>query len=449
MNKLPAILGGEVTFKDHFSHHNTIGNEEKIAVSRVLDSGVLSGYVGAWVPEFFGGKEVKNLENNWAEYFGIKHAIAVNSATSGLMASIGALGIEPGDEVIVTPTTMTATTTAILLYHAIPIFADICPNTFCIDPSEVEKLITEKTRAILGVDIYGETANWDKLNEIANKYGLRTLEDAAQSVGGEYNGKNSGTLADIGVFSLNRHKLIQCGEGGICVTNDDDLADRLRLIRNHAEAVVEDKGTKNLVNLVGFNFRLPELEASIANEQLKKLQSILDHRISISEAIIEQFSQFEGIVPPLRVKSDDVCNNKELCCRPYSTITKHTYYYICFKIDQGKFGMSREAFVKAMNKEGIPLEKGGYRPLYLQPIFKNKIAFGNKGYPFTADYFGKEINYEKGLCPVAEKMWFEDLFYFPIDEVIPTFEDVAKFGLVVEKILKHKDEIENTIKNAK
>jgi len=439
-NSLPAVLGGDPVIAEKFTQYATIGDEEITAVNEVLKGGNLSGFIGAWCPQFNGGEKVQELEKNWAKYFNVKHAISVNSATSGLYASIGALGIEPGDEVIVTPTTMTATVTGIVLYQAIPVFADICPHTFCIDPKDIERKISDKTRAIIGVDIYGETAEWDEINKIAKKYKLKVIEDSAQSFGGTYNGKKSGTLADIGVYSLNRHKHVHCGEGGICVTNDDELAERIKLIRNHGEAVVEDKGTENIVNILGFNFRMTEVEAAIAIEQLKKLDYYVEQRRDICNKIIDAFSNIKGITPPL--ESPMIYPYKyEECCRPKSTTTKHVYYYLCFTIDKDRLGMSRKVFVESMIKEGVPLGEGGYMPVYLQPMYQKKIAFGTKGFPFTADYYGKEISYAKGICPIAEKMWFEDLFYVQVQNYVPSDEQIKKFKLAAEKVINSKDEI--------
>tara|TARA_Y100001970_G_C14159143_1_gene817458 strand:+ start:63 stop:1364 length:1302 start_codon:yes stop_codon:yes gene_type:complete len=431
-NKLPAILGGKPVNNYQFKNSNYIGKEEKKAVNRVLDSGILSGFVGAWVPEFYGGSEVKKLEKNWSKFFKVKHSISMNSATSGLIAAIGALDIQPGDEVIIPPTTMTASAAAILFYNAIPVFVDICPNTFCIDVDKIEKAITKKTKAILVVNIYGHTANWSKINKIAKKYNLKTIEDAAQTAGGFYGKKHSGTLGDIGVFSLNRHKTIQCGEGGVCVTNDDNLCERLQLIRNHAEAVVKNKKTKNLSNLIGYNFRMTEIEAAIANEQLKKLKKILNTRINICRKIIDEFMKFDGFTPP-----------QKKYCSANKIPMKHTFYYLTFLYDRNKFKLSRDVFVKAMNKEGIPLELGGYEPLYNQPVYKNKIAFGKNHFPFSLN---KKIMYKKGSCPVAERLWYKDLFYFPIDEVVPPLNKIKLFSKAIKKILENQDSISKNIK---
>jgi perosamine synthetase len=441
MSRIPAILGGVPAFSQSFTPYLTIGAEEKAAVIKVLDEGNLSGFIGAWVPEFYGGPRVRALEDAWAERFGVKHAVSMNSATSGLNAAVGALGIEPGDEVIVTPTSMTATSTAIVIYQAIPIFVDICPYTFCIDPRKIEEKITDRTRAIIAVDIYGETAEWNVIRELARKYDLKIIEDAAQAQGGTYNGQKSGTLADIGVFSLNRHKHIHCGEGGVCVTNDDELAERMRLIRNHGEAVVGDKETVDISNIVGFNYRMPEIEAAIALEQLKKLDYYIDQRIEVSQAISEAFSGFTGIYLPVPSPLDNPAEYPDLC-RPASTDVRHVYYYLCFRINREQTGVSRKAFVKALQAEGIPMGEGGYLPLYLQPMYQRKTAFGRKGHPFTAEYYGKDVNYDPGLCPNSERAWFDEMMYFPTQSFIPSPEEIAEFPLVIENVLAHGEQIE-------
>lgn len=440
MHHTPAILGGTPTFTRPFAPYRTIGAEERDAVVRVIEDGRLSGFIGAWVPQFYGGERVRELEANFCARFGVKHAIAVNSATSGLYAAIGALGIEPGDEVIVTPMTMTATVTGIVLYQAIPIFVDICPETFCIDPRKVEAAITERTRAIIGVNIYGESAYWDGLRAIADRHGLKLIEDAAQSIGGRYAGRHAGTLGDIGVFSLNRHKHVHCGEGGVCVTNDDALAERIRLIRNHGEAVVGAKGTQDITNIIGFNFRMTELEAAVAIAQLTKLDAYVAARQRTCRRIIDVFARVPGIIPPVPSPLTDPASRPGLC-RPASLTVEHVYYYLCFTVDAERLGMPRDAFVAALNAEGIPFGAGGYEPIYLQPMYQRKIAFGTKGYPFTSPAYGKPVSYPRGLCPIAERMWFRDLCYFQIQNVMPTDAEVDRFADALEKIFAHRTAI--------
>ncbi len=424
-SNMPALLGGSPAFDYELDKYLTLGTEEQNAVQEVMQTGLLSGFIGAACPEFNGGPKVQELQNNWSSYFNVKHSIAVNSATSGLYAAIGAIGIEPGDEIIVTPTSMTATVAGIVLYQAIPIFADICPDTFCIDPKEIKKKITKKTKAIIGVDIYGETAEWNEINAIAKENNIYTIEDSSQSLGGLYNELKSGTLADIGIYSLNRHKHIHCGEGGICVTNNDNLAERISLIRNHGEAVVDGMEVENISNLIGFNYRMTEIEAAIANEQLKKLDYFVDKRIQACNKIIDKFKNIDGII-----------------CPKEQSHTKNVFYYLCFKINKKKLGLSRKAFCAAINAEGIPFGEGGYLPIYLQSMYQKKIAFGTKGYPFKSPFYQKEVDYSPGLCPISEKMWFEDLFYFKIQNFLPKLSDIDKFDFAINKILNNVDEIQ-------
>ena len=189
-----AINGGEKVRKKLFPAYKYIGEEEKSAVNRVLDSGILSRYLGCWHKDFYGGSEVQAFEKEWADYFQVKHAIAVNSCTSGLIVALGAIGISPGDEVVVSPYTMCASVTAPLWYGGIPVFADIEEEYFCLDPRSVEKKITERTKAIIAVDLFGQPYNAEAINTIAKKHNLIVIEDCAQAPGAKYQDKFAGTL---------------------------------------------------------------------------------------------------------------------------------------------------------------------------------------------------------------------------------------------------------------
>lgn len=436
-NNLPAVLGGRKTLGSNLKKYITIGKKERKAVNQVLDTGNLSGFIGGWCPQFYGGEQVQQLERNWESFFSVKYAVSMNSATSCLYAAIAAIGIEPGDEVIVTPTTMTATITGIVLYQAIPVFADISPDTLCICPEEVKKKITDKTKAIIGVNIYGHNADWDSINSIAKEKGIKTIEDASQSIGGIYNGKKSGTNADIGVFSLNRHKHIHCGEGGVCVTDNKDLSIRLSLIRNHGEAVVDGMGISDISGILGFNFRMTEIEASIANQQLKKLDYFVDNRRKMCHEIINIFTKFDGISIPIGHQYDLSYSQSS------DKRSTNIYYYLCFILDENKSGISRDLLVKALNCEGIPVGTGGYMPIYLQAMFQRKIAFGKNGLPFISNEYNKEIDYDRGICPVAEEMWFEKLFYIKVQNYIFSSRQIRKMNNALNKIMDNKTQIAN------
>ena len=286
----------------------------------------------------------------------------MNSATSGLYAAVGAAGVGPGDEVIVSPYTMSASAAAALVYGAVPVFADIDPETFCLDPVSVAERITPRTRAIIAVDLFGHPAPWDELRAVAEPHGIVLIEDAAQAPGASYNGKWTGTLGHMGVFSLNYHKTIHSGEGGVVVTDDPKLAGRLQLIRNHGEAVVKAKGERDLVNLVGFNYRMTEIEAAIANEQLKKLDGLVQPRIEAASFLTERLRGMPGMTPPLT--------------RPN---VRSGFYVYAIKFDAEAAGMTRTRFADAVRAEGIPISEGYVEPLYRQPMYQRRVAFGRSG----------------------------------------------------------------------
>ncbi len=411
-----AIDGGRPVRTTPFPEYRTIGAEERDAVLRVLESGVLSQFVGVDGPDFLGGPRVRELETAWAEYFGTRHAVAVNSATSGLSAAVGAARIGPGDEVIVSPYTMSASAAAAIVYGAVPVFADIDPETFCLDPVSVRARITPRTRAVIAVDLFGHPAAWEELRTIGREHGLVLIEDAAQAPGARLGHRYAGTLGDLGVFSLNYHKTIHSGEGGVIVTDDPDLAERLQLIRNHAEAVVKARGTDDLVNLVGFNFRMTEIEAAIASEQLRKLDRLVQARIDASDYLSTRLAGFPGLgVPVVRPR------------------VRHGYYVYPLRFDAGQAGMTRARFAAALRAEGIPVHEGYVEPLYWQPMYQRGIGIGRDGFPFRQP--GREpVRYPRGLCPVTERMHQEELLYLTVihaqmrpadlDDVIAAFEKV-------------------------
>ena len=393
MKKL-AINGGEKLRSEPFPEYNTIDKLEEEAVLRVLRSGKLSTYLGTWHEDFYGGVEVQALEKEWAEFFNVKHAISVNSATSGLYSAVGAIGIKPGDEVIVSPYTMSASATAILLYGGIPVFADIEEDYFCIDPKSIEKNITEKTKAIMAVDIFGQPCNFNAIKEIAKQHNLKIIEDTAQAPYAKLGDKFAGTLGDVGVFSLNYHKHIHTGEGGIVVTNDDEIAWKVQLIRNHAEAVINAKGYESkeeLHNMLGFNYRMTEIEASIARVQLKKLQPLIEERIDNVNYISKRLSK----LPFLKVAET----------REEAT---HSYYIHPITFDKEIAGIDRNSFIEAVKAElprtimrddsTVLLSYGYLKPLYMQPMYQERVCFGE--YPFSLT----ERTYKWGDCPVCEDM---------------------------------------------
>jgi len=404
-----------------FPPYNPIGEEEAEAAASVVRTGMLSDYIGRHGDKFGGGRHVREFERQWAEYHQVKHAVSFNSATSALIAGIGALGILPGDEVLVVGYSMCISATAPLFYDAIPVFVDLEDDYFCMDPKSIVARITPRTRAILPVDLFGQSTDMRALREIADRHNLKILCDSSHVPGCPYNGGFAGTFGDIGVYSLNQHKIIHCGEGGVAVTNDDELAVRLQLLRNHGEAVVGEMGYTNLRNMVGGNYRMPEVEAAIATEQLKKLPALLTQRIALADYLTEQFSRFDFLTPP--------------AVRPDSG---HVYYLYPLKYHEDATSISREKFIENVRELGIPLYRfaGGYiRPLYLEQVFARRDEFKD-GFPYSLHAETDRPDYGHGACPVTERLYDREMIvtaynYPPLtkadmDDIVKAFEKAAR-----------------------
>jgi perosamine synthetase len=400
-----ALKGGKpVRARNNpFPEYNSIGKEEKTAVARVMDSGMLSNYIGVWHKDFFGGPEVQAFEREWEKKFGVKHAVVMNSATSALIAAVGALNIKPGDEVIVSPYTMVASVSCVLWWGAKPVFADIEPEYFCLDPKSVEAAITPRTKAIIVVDLFGGVYDVDAIHEVAERHGLKIIEDASQAPDALYKGAHVGTFGDIGVYSLNFHKHIHTGEGGVAVTNDDRLAERLQLIRNHAEAVVEDKGAKDDYQLIGQNYRMTEIHAAIGREQLKKLDVLVSKRQEHCHYIIERCQDMPGL-RPARI-------------RPEST---HVFYVQPFLYDEKIVGIPRNKFIEAVEAEIPAIFSRGYvKPIYRMPLFGQV----------------------PGLCPVTEKLYEKELINHELMHAQMSTKDLDDVIEALHKVYRHRSEL--------
>lgn len=428
MSKL-AILGGEPVRTKLFPAYNTIGEEEKAAVMRVLDSGNLSQFLGAWHDDFLGGPFVRKFENNWANAINVKHAVSVNSNTSGLFTAIGAIGIQPGDEVIVSPYSMSASAIAPLIYGGIPVFADIDPDTFCMSPESIESKITPRTRAILIVHIFGHPAEMDAIMAIAKKHNLYVIEDCAQAPMGKYKDQYVGTIGDIGVFSLNYHKHIHTGEGGVITTNNFALAERCQMIRNHAENITGPKETVDLTNMLGYNYRMTEVDCAIGIEQLKKLPQLLTTRLENVSFFNRKLADF----PALTIQKEQNAGNV------------HTYYAYPVKFDKHIAGIDRSTFIDALKaeipsaflRETAPLIGMGYvKPLYLQPLYQQKAAWA-----FHPAFSSDEISYQPGICPVTERMHNEELFTHEYMRPGMSKEDMNDVTDAIEKIFTNVEEL--------
>lgn len=426
-----AILGGNPVRQESFEPRVPMQDQEKQAVVNVLDEQVLSGFLAAPGKYFNGGKYLKNFEQEWCANYQFKHAIGVNSWTSGLMAIAGAIGIEPGDEVICPPYTMSASATCVLFYGGIPVFADIEPDSFCIDPDSIERCITERTKAIMVVHLFGGTADMDRILEIAKRHDLIVVEDAAQAPGVYYKGQAVGAIGDIGGFSLNFHKHIHTGEGGVIVTNDDDMALRCQLIRNHGENYVDYFPEIEIDNTIGANYRMTELTAAIGSAQFARLTGLTDHRDKLAQYLIARLDQIDGLTPPMV---------REGC--------SHAWYLFPIRYDANVIGIPRRLFVDAINaelpkpgsSESIPLTEGYVRPLYLSRVYQEQIAIGKQGFPFNVN---QNVNYDysKGICPVTERLYEHEMLLTGLVREPLTKNDIDDFVNAIEKTIANKSEL--------
>ncbi len=395
------INGGKpVRTKEWLQNITTDSEEAKIAYE-VVRKGNLSLFEGSYNPDepfsFDGGYHVRKLEKEWSKYFNRKYSISMNSATSCLYASIGALNIGYGDEVIVSPFTMTACALAPLIYGAIPVFADVEDDTGCISVNSLNKKISKKTKALIIVHQFGFPAQMDEILKICKTKNIKIIEDCAQAYDTRYKGKKVGTFGDIGIFSLNVNKTIQTGEGGVCVTNSKNLNYRLRLIRNHGEAVVYAAKYKNITNIAGYNYRLTELSAAIALSQLKKLKNLNKKRLSFVNFLQKRLKKFNFIK-----LMDNRLQCKKCNCKPGKKCF-NSFYIFPFLFKKNKINLTIKKFVYLAKSEGIIFYQGYTKPLYHQPLYKKKILF-KKGYPFKAKE-NQNLNQNYNLkCNNAERL---------------------------------------------
>lgn len=387
----------------------SIGEQELKAAIRVIKKGPLSGFLGRAGKEFLGGKYVRRLEELFCRYFKVKYAVSFNSASTALQAAVGAIGLKLGDEVITTPFTMPVNSAAILLNNAIPVFIDIEEDTFNVNPELVEGLITPKTRAVLTVNLFGGSVDYDPILRIAKKHNLKIIEDNAQSPGATYKGRHCGTIGDMGVFSFNVHKVIQCGEGGVLVTNNKKYAFRAQLIRNHGEVVIDglydDKRIYEPV--LGSNYRLAEIPAAIAIEQFKKLDKLNKQRIDLADYLTRKLKQFNWLIPPKTLGK-----------------SRHVYYVYPLRFLEKKSGRKRADFVKAMKAEGFELFAGYQKPIYLMPLYQRKDIFPLSSY---------KTECSKGICPVAERMYEKEILFTTICQPPNTRKEIDLFVEAVRK----------------
>lgn len=327
-----------------------ITDDSKRLVQQALEEGWISS----------AGPYVERFEQEFASYLGVKHAISVNTGTAALHIALLAAGIKEGDEVIVPAFTMAASWMAIMYLGAVPIFVDVDPEIYTIDPLLIESKITSKTRAIMGVHIYGHPADMDPILELAKKHNLVVIEDAAEAHGATYKGRLTGTMGDVSAFSFYANKIITTGEGGMVTTDNDRIAQLARMMKDLAHS----PSKRFIHDELGYNYRLTSMQSALGSGQLKHIQDFLHTKSHMAEMYSLGLKGIKGLTLPTT--------------RSWAT---HVYWMYAILVDEAKFGMNKDQFRETLLGQGVDTRDFFYAPS-AQPIL-TKSGFGKGSFPVT------------------------------------------------------------------
>lgn len=345
-----------------------VGEEEIAAIREVLLSG-----------RFVSGPKVEEFERRFADYIGVAYAVAVNSGTAALHAALACLGVGPGDEVVVPALTFFSTVTAVMHQNAVPVFADISLDNFCLDPAEFERRITPRTKAVIPVHYFGHAVEMDAINKIANRYGIVVLEDCAQAHGTMYKGSRVGSIGQAGAFSFFATKHMTTGEGGAITTNNSEWFEKARLFRSHGL-----KGRNDHV-ILGYNYRMTEIAAAMGIVQLSKLDSLNKARIHNSEYLIERLRDIPWLTLP-QVPERVV----------------HTYFWCHGLVNEAMLGFTTQELIARLRENGVEV-----RHRYLEPLYRQPVLAGNpypRSCPTGCPHYGVAPDYRSLYLPNTEKV---------------------------------------------
>lgn len=387
-----AVDGGEPVREKVLPYgRQTIDDDDIAAVTTVLRSDWLTT-----------GPTIRQFEEAFAQQTGAVEAVAVSNGTAALHAAMYAAGVSPGDEVVVTPMTFAASANAAVYLGAKPVFADVEPDTLLLDPDTIEAKITPSTRGIVAVDYAGQPGDYDTINAIAQKHNLVVIDDACHAVGGSYNGRSVGTLADLNTFSLHPVKHFTTGEGGMITTHDPKLAQKMRVFRNHGITTdhrqrAEQGGFFYEMVDLGYNYRLTDFQAALGISQLKKLAGWVEKRQAIAQMYDAAFAQIKGVAP-LAVRSG----------------VSHAYHLYMVQLELEILTANRASIFQALRAEGIGVNVH-YIPVHLHP------------------YYRQNFGTSPGDCPVAEAA-YERIITLPIFPQM-TSSDVEDVITAVQKVI--------------
>ena len=402
----PALLGGDPVRVKPFTPWPVFDQRDEARLLGSLRS-------GKWGKA--DGQEVVEFERRFAEMHQAKHAIGVTNGTIAIRIGLMAVGVKAGDEVIVPPFTFIATASSVLECGAVPVFADLELNTFNICPKSIEACITDRTKAIIPVHLGGLPCNMDAIMEIAKRHDLAVIEDSAHAHGAQYKGRPVGAIGDLGTFSFQSSKNICCGEGGIIITNDDELAAEMWSIHNCGRR----PGRAWYEHFIlGGNFRLPEFQGAILNTQLDKYPEQLKRREENSKYLVGRLLRIPGIYPQART----------------ADCTVHGNHLFPFRVVEEEFGLSRDRFVEALVAEGIPAAAAYPVPLYKQPVFEN-FEFG----PYTGmKEMRPDLDYTAVECPNCETISFRQGVWLLHQILLGTREDMDDIAAAIRKVYENR-----------
>lgn len=392
-----ALYGGNKVKTTPFTTGNRFGEADIQSLKEALDQGTLF---------YWYGNKVKTLTQKFAKIYGMNYCVATSSGTAAIHVALGTLGVTAGDEVITSPITDMGSIIGILYQNAIPVFADLDPHSYTLDPKSVESKITDKTKAILVVHLTGGATDMDAIMEIAKRHNVKVIEDCAQSYMATYKGKLLGTIGDIGCFSLNDFKQISAGDGGLVIMNDTDMYETaFRFADKNYQRLHTEKEIR-AVPFIAPNYRMNELTGAVGCTQLDRMEAVCKRRTEIGDRISAALSKLPGIYPP-KVQPD----------------SKSTYWFYMFRVNEEEAGVHRDIFSDALTAEGINNQKG-YIPscVYNYDLFINHNAYDGTNCPFDCKYNGHNIQYYKGMCKNAEEI-LDTAIRFNLDEFM-TDEDI-------------------------
>ena len=347
------LKDGIIRIRDKLSSHFKI----RVAEPNIEEEDAKAMYQAVKENRLSSGKYVEEFENEFAKYVGVKEAIAVNSGTAAIHLPLESLNLNAG-EVITTSFTFAATSNVIVLQNMKPVFVDIEPETYNIDPKKIEAAITTKTKAIMPIHYGGQCAEMDEINEIAGKHNIHVIEDAAPALGGIYKNRKAGTLSKISGFSFFPDKSITTGEGGMITTNDSDLAEKCRILRKNGAS------KRYYHDYIGWNFRMPDPNAALGKSQLKRIEKIIKLKNEKADYYREKLQNVDGVVPPF------VKNYNRHTFMLYSILTKNN--------------SQRQKIITELNKKGIET-RINFPPVHLQPVYAKRFNFKVDSLPITED----------------------------------------------------------------